>query len=46
VQVFRDSEGRDYTPSAAWIDKHGRLFTGRPACEHLDSDSENACSEF
>ena len=46
VQVFRDNEGRDYTPSAVWIDKQGRLFTGRQAYEHLDSDRENAFNEF
>jgi len=44
--VFRNNEGEEYTPSAVWIDKQGRIFVGRLAKERLESDSENAFSEF
>jgi molecular chaperone DnaK len=46
VQVLRNNEGFEYTPSAVWIDKMNRLFTGRQAYERLVSDPENAFSEF
>ncbi|MDP2955079.1 MAG: Hsp70 family protein [Longimicrobiales bacterium] len=46
VQVFRNNEGFETTPSAVWLDKGGRLFVGRRAKERLVDDGENAVSEF
>ena len=46
VQVIRNNENFEYTPSAVWIDKNGRLYAGRQAYEHLDDDPENAHAEF
>lgn len=46
VEVIRNNEGFEYTPSAVWIDKRGSLLVGRDAREHLDDDNENAFSEF
>jgi molecular chaperone DnaK len=46
VDVFRNNEGLEYTPSAVWIDKNGRLYVGRQAKERLEDDVENARCEF
>ena len=46
VEVIRNNEGWEYTPSAVFIDKNDRLYVGRRAREHLEIDQENATSEF
>jgi molecular chaperone DnaK len=46
VQVIRNNENFEYTPSAVWIDRNGRLHIGRTAYEQLDRDPENAHAEF
>jgi len=46
VEVFRNNEGFEYTPSAVWIDRKGKLYIGRQAKEHLEDDDDNATSEF
>ena len=46
VEVFKNNEGFEYTPSVVYIDKQGRLWVGRQAKEHLDSDPHNAFAEF
>lgn len=46
VEVFKNNEGSEYTPSAVWIDKGNRLIVGRRAKEQLENDSENAVCEF
>lgn len=46
VEVFKNNEGLEYTPSAVWIDKNNRLYVGRRAKERLDDDFENAVCEF
>ncbi|MBW2559149.1 MAG: Hsp70 family protein, partial [Deltaproteobacteria bacterium] len=46
IEVFKDDEGFEYTPSAVWIDKKNRLHVGRRAKERLETDSDNAYSEF
>ena len=46
VQIFRNNEGFETTPSAVWFDKGSRLFVGRRAKERLEDDGENAASEF
>ncbi|MHC1739758.1 MAG: Hsp70 family protein [Anaerolineaceae bacterium] len=46
VDVYRNNEGFEYTPSAVWVNKHNHLIVGREAKEHLEEDSENAFCEF
>ncbi|MHA2616631.1 MAG: Hsp70 family protein [bacterium JZ-2024 1] len=46
IEVFRNNEGFEYTPSAVWIDQRGSLWVGRQAKERLEDDPENAVSEF
>ena len=46
VQVFKNNESQEYTPSAVWIDRNYQLFVGRAARERLESDPGNAFSEF
>lgn len=46
VEVIKNSEGPECTPSAVWIDAKGRIHVGRRAKEQVDADSENACMEF
>jgi molecular chaperone DnaK len=46
IEVFRNAEGFEYTPSAVWIDKQGKLITGRVAKEWCERDPDNAFMEF
>jgi molecular chaperone DnaK len=46
IEVFRNNEGMEYTPSAVWIDSKNRLWVGRQAYERLEDDPENAFCEF
>lgn len=46
VKVFENNEGQNYTPSVVWLDKKERLYVGRRAKNQLESDPENAFSEF
>jgi molecular chaperone DnaK len=46
VEVFKNNEGFDYTPSAVWLDKQSRIVVGRRAKERLDDDPDNAFAEF
>lgn len=46
VQVIRNNENFEYTPSAVWIDRNGRLYAGRQAYERLEDDPDNAHAEF
>jgi len=46
VEVIRNNDGFDYTPSIIWIDKKNRLFVGRTAKDRLEDDPENAYAEF
>lgn len=46
IEVFKNNEGFEYTPSAVWIDQKNRLWVGRQAKERLEEDSENAFGEF
>jgi molecular chaperone DnaK len=46
VEVFKNNEGFEFTPSAVWMDTKGRLHVGRRAKERLEDDPENAYSEF
>lgn len=46
IQVFKNNDNSEYTPSAVWIDTQKRLFVGRAAKERVESDPENAHCEF
>lgn len=46
VEVIKNNEGFEYTPSAVWIDKGNRVIVGRRAKERLEDDSENSACEF
>src|SRR3712207_4536805 len=46
TEVIKENEGFDYTPSAVWLDRRGRLVTGRRAKERLEDDPDNAFAEF
>ena len=46
VEVIKNNEGQEYTPSCVWIDKSGRVIVGRAAKERVESDLENTSSEF
>jgi molecular chaperone DnaK len=46
IEVLRNNEGLEYTPSAVWIDPKNRLWVGTRAKERLDSDPDNAFCEF
>lgn len=42
IEVFRNAEGFEYTPSAVWIDKQGKLVVGRVAKEWCEREPGNA----
>jgi molecular chaperone DnaK len=46
VELVKNNERAENTPSAVWIDKNGVLVVGRRAYERLESDPENAANEF
>lgn len=46
IEVFRNAEGFEYTPSAVWIDKQGKISVGKEAKDRCESDPENAFMEF
>jgi molecular chaperone DnaK len=46
VEVFKNNEGFEITSSAVWIDRNNRLYVGRTARERLETDPQNAFSEF
>jgi molecular chaperone DnaK len=46
IEVFKNNEGFEYTPSAVWIDQKNRFWVGRQAKERLEDDAENAACEF
>ena len=46
IEVFRNAEGFEYTPSAVWIDKQGKLVVGRVAKEWCEREHDNAFMEF
>jgi len=46
VEIYKNNEGAEFTPSAVWIDKKGRTHVGRRAKERLEDDTENAHGEF
>ncbi|RKN21127.1 Hsp70 family protein [Micromonospora musae] len=46
VAVIKNNDGWDITPSAVWIPKPGTVHVGRKARERVESDPDNATSEF
>ncbi|MBM4091843.1 MAG: Hsp70 family protein [Planctomycetes bacterium] len=46
VEVFKNNDGSEYTPSAVWVDKSDRLIVGRRAKDRFFDDEENAACEF
>lgn len=46
VELVRNNEGFETTPSAVWVDRKGRLHVGRRAKEQFEADEQNAAIEF
>ncbi|MBC7912092.1 MAG: Hsp70 family protein [Pyrinomonadaceae bacterium] len=46
VEIIKNNEGFEYTPSTVYIDKNGALVVGRRAKERLETDPNNAYAEF
>jgi molecular chaperone DnaK len=46
VEIIKNNEGSEYTPSAVWLDKGNRTIVGRRAKERLEDDPENSACEF
>ncbi|PYS70296.1 MAG: 2-alkenal reductase, partial [Acidobacteria bacterium] len=46
VEIIKNNEGQEWTPSAVYIDKNNALIAGRHAKERLESDPKNAFAEF
>ncbi len=46
VEVIRNAEGFEYTPSAVWEDRQGKMVVGRLAKEWSERDPGNAFIEF
>jgi molecular chaperone DnaK len=46
VEIIKNNEGQEYTPSAVFIDKNNALIVGSRAKERLESDPKNAFAEF
>jgi molecular chaperone DnaK len=46
VELIKNNEGQEYTPSAVFIDKNNALIVGSRAKERLESDPNNAFAEF
>ncbi len=45
-EIIKNNEGAEYTPSAVWIDRNGRIHVGKRARQRLEDDPENAFCEF
>ena len=46
VEIIKNNEGQEYTPSAVFVDKNNALIVGARAKDRLDSDPNNAFAEF
>jgi molecular chaperone DnaK len=46
VEILRNNDGLETTPSAVWIDRKDRLHVGQRAREQFEADEENAAIEF
>ncbi len=46
IQIIRNPEGHETTPSAVWVKESGQVNVGRSARDRARVDSGNACTEF
>lgn len=46
VEIIKNNQSQEYTPSAVYIDKNNALVVGASAKERLESDPQNAYAEF
>ena len=46
VEIIKNNQSQEYTPSAVYIDKNNALIVGGGAKERLDNDPQNAFAEF
>jgi molecular chaperone DnaK len=46
VEIIKNNESMEYTPSVVFVDSNGALVVGRSAKERLETDSQNAYAEF
>src|SRR5438270_11678036 len=46
VEVFKNNENAEHTPSTVWIDRNQALIVGRRAKERQEDDPANAFCEF
>jgi molecular chaperone DnaK len=46
VEVFKNNEGHESTPSVVSLDRKGRIAVGRRAKERAETEPENTASEF
>jgi molecular chaperone DnaK len=46
IEVIKNEDNAETTPSAVWMDAKGRLYVGRVAKDKVDADPGNAHQEF
>jgi len=46
IEVLKNNEGLEFTPSAGWLDRRNRLVVGQPARQRLEEDPANTAAEF
>jgi len=46
VEILRNNDGQETTPSAVWLDRKDRLHVGQRARDQFEADEENAAIEF
>lgn len=46
IEVVKNNDGLEHTPSAVWLDKNARLHVGQRAKERLETDADNVFAEF
>nr|WP_052478422.1 Hsp70 family protein [Kibdelosporangium sp. MJ126-NF4]CEL18226.1 Chaperone protein DnaK [Kibdelosporangium sp. MJ126-NF4]CTQ90543.1 Chaperone protein DnaK [Kibdelosporangium sp. MJ126-NF4] len=44
--VVRNNRQAEYTPSAVYVSRSGKVFVGEAAKERVEGDPDNACAEF
>jgi molecular chaperone DnaK len=44
--VIRNNRQAEYTPSAVYLSRSGKVLVGEPAKERVEEDPDNACAEF
>ena len=46
VEILKNEDNAETTPSAVWMDGKGRMYVGRVAKDKVDDDTDNAHQEF